>query len=88
MLGAWLEILDAARELLRPPVPTMLLGVLLGGLMLSGPEMLRAGLYVGLGSFGSEAANCVFSGSLGGCGGIARGGGGMSRGPRGRIEEE
>lgn len=59
----------------------MLLGVLRGGLILAGLEILRAGLYVGLGSFGRDAANCVFNGSFG------NGGGGMTRGPDGRLEE-
>jgi hypothetical protein len=73
-------------ELLLPPVPFMLLGVLRGGLMLAGLEMFRAGLYVGLGSLGNEAAIWVFSGSLGGCDGMFSGGGAMSRGPRGRLD--
>lgn len=42
--GAWLEMLDAANELLRPPVPFILRGVLRGGAMCGGSEMLRAGL--------------------------------------------
>lgn len=42
-------------ELLRPPVPTMLRAVLLGGGILAGVDKFRAGLYVGLGSFGIEA---------------------------------
>ena len=87
-LGAWLEILEeVASELLRPPVPTILRGVLRGGLILKGPDMFRAGLYVGLGSFGRDAANCVFNGSMDGYGGMCNGGRGMSRGPSGRIDE-
>jgi hypothetical protein len=42
-------------ELLRPPVPTMLRAVLLGGGILAGVDKFRPGLYVGLGSFGIEA---------------------------------
>lgn len=82
-LGAWLETLDA-NKLLRPPVPFMLRGVLRGGAMFAGREMLRAGLYVGLGSFGNEAAMLVSSGSLGG----SRDGGGMVRGPTRRMVED
>jgi hypothetical protein len=52
--------------------------------MLEGPEMFRAGLYVGLGSLGNEAASCVFRGSFGGCENVPKGGGGIVRGPSGR----
>lgn len=83
-LGAWLEILDAANELLRPPVPFILRGVLRGGAIFAGKEMLRAGLYVGLGSFGNEAAMPVSSGSFGGSREWV---GGMSRGPTGRVDD-
>ena len=55
VLGGWDETLEAAIELLRPPVPTMLRAVLLGGGILAGVDKFRAGLYVGLGSFGIEA---------------------------------
>ena len=82
MLGAWFEIFDAASELLRPPVPFMLRGVLRGGAMCGGRFELRAGLYVGLGSLGNDAAKPVSSGSFGGS---LEGGGGMSRGPTGRV---
>lgn len=78
-------LLDAANELLRPPVPTMLRGVLRGGLMLAGMEIFRAGLYVGLGSLGNEAASWVLRETFGGGGGSVEGGG-ISRGPMGRDE--
>lgn len=55
--------------------------------MLEGPEMLRAGLYVGLGSLGRDAANCVSSGSLGGGGGIYDGWAGIALGPTSRLVE-
>jgi hypothetical protein len=64
----------------------MLLGVLRGGGRPAGLEIFLAGLYVGLGSFGKDAAICVSSGNLGGGGGIYNGGGGISRGPEGRLE--
>ena len=82
MLGAWLDMLDAASELLRLPVPFILRGVLRGGAMFGGRFELRAGLYVGLGSLGNDAAKLVSSGSFGGS---LEGGGGMSRGPTGRT---
>ena len=82
--GAWFDMLDAATELLRPPVPFILRGVLRGGAMFAGNEMFRAGLYVGLGSFGNEAAMPVSSGNFGGS---RDGGGGISRGPPGRDED-
>ena len=66
-------------ELLR--LPTILLAVLRGGFMFAGCERFLAGLYVGLGSLGKEAASWVFNGSFGGCGGA------LSRGPGGRLEE-
>ena len=53
--------------------------------MLEGPEMFRAGLYVGLGSLGSEAASCVSRGSLGGGGGMDDGCMGIPRGPMGLL---
>lgn len=65
--GAYDEALDAWMELLRPPVPTMLLAVLRGGFMLAGMDKFRAGLYVGLGSLGIEVASCVFKNIPGGC---------------------
>lgn len=52
--------------------------------MFAGSEMLRAGLYVGLGSFGNEAAIPVSNGSLGGS---RDWGGGMLRGPTRRLED-
>jgi hypothetical protein len=58
-------MLEVCIELLRPPVPTILLAVLLGALILPGKIILRAGLYVGLGSLGKEAASWVFRGSFG-----------------------
>jgi hypothetical protein len=84
VFGAWLDILDAANELLRPPVPFILRGVLRGGAMCAGSEMLRAGLYVGLGSLGKAAAIPVSSGNLGGG---REGGSGMSRGPITLLED-
>lgn len=80
--GGYAEALDACIELLRPPVPTILLAELRGALMLSGRDMFRAGLYVGLGSLGKDDASCVFKGSFGGCCGR-----GMSRGPEGREDD-
>lgn len=54
--------------------------------MLAGRDRFRAGLYVGLGSLGIEAATWVLRGSIGGCGGAWAGGGGILRGPCGRPD--
>jgi hypothetical protein len=76
--GANEAMLDAAIELLRPPVPTILLALLRGAFMPFGKDMFRAGLYVGLGSLGSDAASSVLRGSFGRCEG-----GCIVRGPKG-----
>jgi hypothetical protein len=82
--GGYADMLEAWMELLRPPVPTILLALVRGALMLAGRDMFLAGLYVGLGSLGKEAARSVLRGSFGGG---PRGGAGMSRGPEGREDD-